>query len=177
METDRHYCNTCNKKRFEKNMEKVFSSGPGKQKWKCLNNCNEIKQTLSDSIILQTESTGEPEIYSFLDGTKITIGKGSIDFFNKLIKLPADKKIFLMEISENEMELFILKEKEKKRAIIKKLFSKKYIYSSTGEDAPKNDIFEYMIPIKNFKGNIKNSTIEEMNIIIEAYNTSEIRER
>lgn len=101
-------------------------------------------------VIETTSISLEPEfrLYTLPNGKKITIGKSDLDFFGKLIRLPAQTKIEMMELSVSEMEQYINNLRKSKSKLLIDVLSQKWLWRETGEEA---FITADMIPGINLK--------------------------
>jgi hypothetical protein len=87
-------------------------------------------------VIETTSISLEPNfrLYTLPNGKKITIGKADLDFFEKLILLPAQTKIEMMELTVLEMEKYISNLRNSKRKQLINVLSQKWFWRETGED-------------------------------------------
>lgn len=79
------------------------------------------------------------KVYSLPNGGKVAITKVDVDFFEKLQKLPASTKIEMMQLSLDEMDSYIKKQKTQAIKEVEKIFYNTWFYRSTGEIAVLDD--------------------------------------
>lgn len=90
-------------------------------------------------IELQTtniDPEARPMTYKLPNGKVIRIGKADQDFFRKLQKLPAPLKIFLMNLTDEEMSAYMLNEQRKSKLQVIEFINKTWYWRDTGDPVP-----------------------------------------
>jgi len=85
-----------------------------------------------EALILQSESSGDPQVYYLPDGRRAVIGKNSVDFLERVQSLPAPTKIQMMKLTSEEMSQYIKSEIAEKSLKCIELIKKDWYFRESG---------------------------------------------
>lgn len=108
------------------------------------------------------------------DGRTITFSPADADLIEDLQKLPANEKIAIMNLSDEEMEAVISNAKTAAKNKIKTLLSKKWKYRETGDLLRMDDLIDKDYSLKSISDMMKKrtTTIEDYNTVLELFEGS-----
>lgn len=141
----------------------------------------------TDQIVLRSEPRHMDEggLTFNINGSRIYIGQHDCSFFEKLLELPAEIKIPLMGISIDQMDAYLLSEKQKLKSKILSFFKKEWLDQECGEpvdlsDAFLNELcFGIKLPAKEIvkKANSFKLTVAQINQIIFFFESEKVYEK
>jgi hypothetical protein len=105
------------------------------------------------------------------DGTRITIGANSMDFFMKLQDLPMQKLVRLFDFDEMKLEQYLESNREKNNEELKNLFNQRWICRVYDEryrfsDADLNELlFGLRLTKTQIFGRLKSNTLQRSKVL------------
>lgn len=133
----------------------------------------ELLQNYSDHAVkvLESRSTEETKYYQMHDGTKITIGANSVDFFERLQAMPFAylKRLFCFD--ELMLEKYLESNREENNKKLKELFNSKWVCRVFGDryrfgDADLNEtLFGLRLTKTQIFSRLKSNTIQRAKVL------------